>query len=70
MTTDYDLYLVDANGNLLASSTNNNSLTEKPLEVVGWQNQASTDAIVYLGSDKASYLTGQIIRVNGGKTAA
>jgi NAD(P)-dependent dehydrogenase (short-subunit alcohol dehydrogenase family) len=27
------------------------------------------DAIVYVGSDKASYLTGQIIRVNGGKTA-
>jgi NAD(P)-dependent dehydrogenase (short-subunit alcohol dehydrogenase family) len=28
------------------------------------------DAIVYLGSGKASYLTGQIIGVNGGKTAA
>jgi len=27
------------------------------------------DAVVYLGSDKASYLTGQIIGVNGGKTA-
>ncbi len=28
------------------------------------------DAIVYLGSGKASYVTGQIIGANGGKTAA
>jgi NAD(P)-dependent dehydrogenase (short-subunit alcohol dehydrogenase family) len=28
------------------------------------------DAIVFLGSAKASYITGQILRVNGGKTAA
>jgi NAD(P)-dependent dehydrogenase (short-subunit alcohol dehydrogenase family) len=28
------------------------------------------EAIVFVASDKASYLTGQIIRVNGGKTAS
>lgn len=27
------------------------------------------DAIVFLSSDKATFITGQIIRVNGGKTA-
>ena len=28
------------------------------------------DAIVFVASDKASFITGQVIRVNGGKTAA
>ena len=28
------------------------------------------DAIVFLASDKASFVTGQIIRINGGKTAS
>jgi NAD(P)-dependent dehydrogenase (short-subunit alcohol dehydrogenase family) len=28
------------------------------------------DAIVFVASDKASYITGQIIRVNGGKSAS
>jgi NAD(P)-dependent dehydrogenase (short-subunit alcohol dehydrogenase family) len=27
------------------------------------------DAIVFVASGKANYITGQIIRVNGGKTA-
>ena len=27
------------------------------------------DAIVFLASDKASFITGQIVRINGGKTA-
>jgi NAD(P)-dependent dehydrogenase (short-subunit alcohol dehydrogenase family) len=28
------------------------------------------DAILFVASDKASYITGQIVRVNGGKTAS
>jgi NAD(P)-dependent dehydrogenase (short-subunit alcohol dehydrogenase family) len=31
--------------------------------------QEVADAIVFLASDKATFITGQIIRVNGGKTA-
>jgi NAD(P)-dependent dehydrogenase (short-subunit alcohol dehydrogenase family) len=39
-----------------------------PMKRLG-QSEEIADAIVYLGSDNASYLTGQIIGVNGGKTA-
>jgi NAD(P)-dependent dehydrogenase (short-subunit alcohol dehydrogenase family) len=35
----------------------------------GAKPQEIADAIVFLASDKASFITGQIIRVNGGKTA-
>ena len=36
----------------------------------GAQPDEIADAIVFLASDKASFITGQIIRVNGGKTAS
>jgi NAD(P)-dependent dehydrogenase (short-subunit alcohol dehydrogenase family) len=32
--------------------------------------QEIADAIVFLASDKASFITGQILRINGGKTAS
>ena len=35
----------------------------------GAKPQEIADAIVFLASDKASFVTGQIIRINGGKTA-
>lgn len=36
----------------------------------GAKPQEIADAIVFLASDKASFVTGQIIRINGGKTAS
>jgi NAD(P)-dependent dehydrogenase (short-subunit alcohol dehydrogenase family) len=40
-----------------------------PLKRTGTPEEIA-DAIVFLGSDKASFITGQIINVNGGKTAS
>jgi NAD(P)-dependent dehydrogenase (short-subunit alcohol dehydrogenase family) len=40
-----------------------------PLKRVGTPGEIA-DAIVFLGSDRASFITGQIINVNGGKTAS
>ena len=40
-----------------------------PLKRVGTPEEIA-DAIVFLASDKASFITGQVIRVNGGKTAS
>ena len=36
----------------------------------GGKPEEIADAIVFFASDKASFITGQIIRINGGKTAA
>ena len=40
-----------------------------PLKRTGTPEEIA-DAIVFLGSDKASFITGQIINVNGGRTAS
>jgi NAD(P)-dependent dehydrogenase (short-subunit alcohol dehydrogenase family) len=44
-------------------------LSNVPLKRAG-QPEEIADAIVFVASDKASFITGQIIRVNGGKTAS
>ncbi len=44
-------------------------LSNVPLKRAGLPEEIA-EAIVFVASDKASFITGQIIRVNGGKTAA
>jgi NAD(P)-dependent dehydrogenase (short-subunit alcohol dehydrogenase family) len=44
-------------------------LSNVPLKRAGLPEEIA-DAIVFVASDKASFITGQIIRVNGGKTAS
>ncbi len=44
-------------------------LTNVPLKRAGTPEEMA-DAIVFVASDKASFITGEIIRVNGGKTAS
>jgi NAD(P)-dependent dehydrogenase (short-subunit alcohol dehydrogenase family) len=36
----------------------------------GAKPQEIADAIAFLASDKASFITGQVVRINGGKTAS
>jgi NAD(P)-dependent dehydrogenase (short-subunit alcohol dehydrogenase family) len=44
-------------------------LTNVPLKRAGTPEEIA-DAIVFVASDKASFITGEIIRINGGKTAS
>ncbi|WP_207005541.1 SDR family NAD(P)-dependent oxidoreductase [Trinickia mobilis] len=44
-------------------------LTSVPLKRAGTPEEIA-DAVVFVASDKASYLTGEIVRINGGKTAS
>jgi NAD(P)-dependent dehydrogenase (short-subunit alcohol dehydrogenase family) len=45
------------------------SIASVPLKRAGKSDEIA-DAIIYLASDRASYVTGQILGVNGGKTAS
>jgi NAD(P)-dependent dehydrogenase (short-subunit alcohol dehydrogenase family) len=44
-------------------------LTNVPLKRAGTPEEIA-DAIVFVASDRASFITGEIIRINGGKTAS
>jgi NAD(P)-dependent dehydrogenase (short-subunit alcohol dehydrogenase family) len=44
-------------------------LTNVPLRRAGTPEEIA-DAIVFVASDKAGFITGEIIRINGGKTAS
>jgi NAD(P)-dependent dehydrogenase (short-subunit alcohol dehydrogenase family) len=44
-------------------------LANVPLKRAGTPEEIA-DAIVFVASDKASFITGELIRINGGKTAS
>ncbi|MHA3704248.1 S8 family peptidase, partial [Jatrophihabitans sp. YIM 134969] len=47
VTTDLDILLTDAQGNVIASSTNDNRTTQQPYEFVRWANTTGVDTAVF-----------------------
>jgi hypothetical protein len=45
VTTDYDLFLLDSAGNVLASSTNNNGTTKEAYESYSYKNPSNTSSV-------------------------
>ena len=55
VTSDLDAYLLDANGQLIAASTEKNTTPKgQPLEVIGWENETAADAKVRLVINRRS----------------
>ncbi|MCU1464340.1 MAG: Alkaline phosphatase [Actinomycetia bacterium] len=48
VTTDFDVFLVDSSGAIVAGSAVDNQALEEPVEVVGYQNTTGTDQTVRL----------------------
>jgi len=46
--TDLDAFLLDANGNVLTGSAEDNGETQRPLEIVQWQNESGSTKTVQL----------------------
>jgi Subtilase family len=74
VTTDLDAYLLDESGKVVSSSTDRNiSSTRQPVEILGWENQSSSTAVVRLvinrrggGGARLKFIMAQ----NGGGVAA
>jgi subtilisin family serine protease len=48
VTTDLDAFLLNARGELLTGSLEENELTEQPVEIVQWENSSSSEKVVQL----------------------
>lgn len=48
VNTDLDAYLLDAAGELITSSTSENEQTERPVEIVQWENTSPSERVVQL----------------------
>lgn len=77
VTTDLDAYLLDESGKkVLSSSTEKNtaSTSQQPVEILGWENQSSSPAVVHLVINRrtgsGAHPLKFILAQNGGGVAA
>jgi hypothetical protein len=76
VTTDLDAFLLDSSGELIAASAEDNIAgTERPLEIVGWENETASPAKVRLVINRFAGVTPNlhlkfILAENGGGVTA